>query len=95
MVRTDKRLVIAVVPDNATDGADSGTQRGLGDDAAVPYRVNQFFPGNNSIAVANKVNEQIENLGFDRNPITLSPQFLARNIDFKIGKTERGAIPRL
>jgi hypothetical protein len=72
VVRANQRLVRTVVPDHSTNGAHAGTQRRLRDDATLPYGVYQLFPANNSIAVANEMNKQIENLGLDWDQIARS-----------------------
>ena len=46
-----------------------------------------FGLADNSIAIPNEVDEQIENLRLDRDQLVPSPQFIPRDIDFKVVET--------
>ncbi|MGB9401509.1 MAG: hypothetical protein WCB69_20250, partial [Pseudolabrys sp.] len=54
-----------------------------------------FFSADDSVAIANQVNEQIENLRFDRDDLATMTQLVTRNINFKVRETECRAIARL
>jgi hypothetical protein len=59
-----------------TLGIDSGAQCGFGHDAPSPNRVEQIVPADDSFAVANEVQEQVEylrlNAKWDRTPQQLA-----------------------
>ena len=88
MVRSNKDLIVPIVANSTARRADSRAERRLRDGAAVPYGAYQFIFTDNSVSVPDKENEQIENLRLDRHDFTLPPQFMLRDIDFKIGETK-------
>ncbi len=60
--------------------------------STLPHRIDQFFSADDPIAIANQMNEQIEDLRFDRNDLAGTTQFMTRDIDFKVRETECRAI---
>ena len=87
MMRSNKHLIGAIVADGASCGADARAERSLRDDAALPYDIDDLALADNSIAIPNEVDEQIENLRLDRDQFVPSPQFIPRDIDFKVVET--------
>src|SRR6266508_5286048 len=86
--RANEALVVAAVAERAPCRADSGAQRRLRDDAALPNHVDQLVLADDPIAVANQVNEQIEYLRLDMNDRPGAPQLLPRDVDLEIGEAE-------
>jgi hypothetical protein len=94
-MRSNEHLIGAIVADSTPCRADAGAERRLRDDAALPYDVGQLTLADDSIMIPNKVNEQIEDLRFDRNEFTPSPQFIPVHIDFKIAEAQIQGSPLL
>jgi hypothetical protein len=57
MQRADQSLIVAVVAQSAPRRTDSGAERRLRDDAAVPNRLDQLVLAHDPVAVLNEVNE--------------------------------------
>src|SRR5262249_2013357 len=93
VVRSDKLLVGSIVADGLARRANARAERRLRDDPAHPYDIDELAFTDDSIAVPNKVNEQIENLWLDRNELSAAPQLVLRDIDFKIGKAKNQGAP--
>ena len=62
-----KSLVGSVVPKRTAGAIDAAGERGLGDDPAIPDRLDQFILADNALAVAHQVNDEIEDLRLDVN----------------------------
>jgi hypothetical protein len=86
--RSNETLVGAAVAKRAPCGADAGAERRLRDDAALPNHVEQLFLADDPVAIANEVNDQIEDLRLDANNRSDAPQFVPRDVDLEIGETE-------
>ena len=93
VVRSNKDLIVPIVADSTARRADARAERRLRDDAVVPYGTYQFIFADNSVSIPDEVNEQIENLWLDRHDLTLPPQFMPRDIDFKIGEAKIQNVP--
>ena len=63
--RLDQSLLAAGVADGAAGRIDPVEQRGLRDDATVPDRGHQLIFANHTVAVADQVSQEIEDLGLD------------------------------
>ena len=60
---------------------------------ALPNRVEQLVLADDSIAVANEVNKQIEHLRLDVNYRAGAPQLLPCEVDVEIGEAEIQSAP--
>ena len=67
MQRPNKSLVGPVVTKRSPGAIDAAAERSLGDDPAIPDRLDQFILADNSIMVAHQMNDEIEHLRLDMN----------------------------
>src|SRR5262249_39357328 len=65
------------------------------DNAALPDDIDQLFLADNSIAMTNEMNQQIEYLGLDWDESAFSPQFVLREINLEISEAKIQGLPRL
>src|SRR5262249_61071761 len=85
--------VVAAVAERASRRADTGTQRRLRDDAALPDRVEQLILADRSITIANEIDQQVEHLRLDVNDRVGAPQLLPRHIDLEFGEAKIQSSP--
>ena len=91
---TDHDLILAAVADRLARGVDPARQRGLGDDAAIPHRLDQIVLGDDVVAVFDQVNQEIEHLRLDRHALAAAGQFAKVDIKHMVGKMKlHGFIP--
>jgi hypothetical protein len=83
-VRSNKNLSGAVITQGAPRRAQARTERRFRDNASLPYGIDEIILADDSIGVSNQINEQVKDLGLNRNDIVRAPQFIACNIDFKV-----------
>ena len=84
--RPNKSLVGSVVSKRAPGAIDAAGERGLGDDPAIPDRLDQFILADNPITVAHQMNDEIEDLRLDVNGHAKSAQLLLAEVDLELGK---------
>ena len=63
----DHDLILAAVADRPARRVDPARQRGFGDDAAIPDRLDQIVLGDDVVAVFDQVNQQVEDFRPNRN----------------------------
>ena len=91
---TDHDLILAAVADRPACGVDPARQRGFGDDAAIPYRLDQIVLGDDVVAVFDQVNQEIEHLRLDRDAFAAAGQLAKVDIKHMVGKVKlHGFIP--
>jgi hypothetical protein len=66
----------------------TGGNRRIGDDPTTPNRGNQVIPTDDPAAVSQEVDEEVEDLRFDRNLLATPTQFVALNIQKMFAKFE-------
>ena len=86
MQRPNKSLVGPVVTKRTPGAIDAAGERGLGDDPAIPDRLDQFILADNAIMVTHQVNDEIEHLRLDMNRLAKPAQLLLAEVDFELGK---------
>ena len=86
MQRPNESLVGPVVAKRAPGAIDAAGERGLGDDPAIPDRLDQFILADDPIMIAHQVNDEIEDLRLDVNGQAKSAQFLLAEVDLELGK---------
>ena len=90
----DHDLILAAVADRLARGVDPARQRGFGDDAAVPHRLDQIVLGDDVVAVFDQVNQEIEHLRLDRDALAAAGQLAEVDIKHMVGKVKlHGFIP--
>ena len=90
----DHDLILAAVADRPARGVDPARQRGFGDDAAIPHRLDQIVLGDDVVAVFDQVNQQIEHLRLDRHALAAAGQLAKVDIKHMVGKVKlHGFIP--
>ena len=90
----DHGLILAAVADRLARGVDPARQRGFGDDAAVPHRLDQIVLGDDVVAVFDQVNQEIEHLRLDRHALAAAGQLAKVDIEHMVGKVKlHGFIP--
>ncbi len=63
----DQALLGSAVPDGTACGVDARAQRQFGHDAAAPDRFDQIIPADDVLAVADQVDQEVEDLGLHGN----------------------------
>src|SRR5262245_28392021 len=94
-MRANQALIVTIVSNGATCRGNAGAQRRFRDNAALPDDIDQLFLADNSIAMTNEMNQQIEYLGLDRDEFAFSPQFVLREVNLEVGEAEIQGLPRL
>ncbi len=90
----DHGLILAAVADRLARGVDPARQRGFGDDAAVPHRLDQIVLGDDVVAILDQVNQEIEHLRLDRDALAAAGQLAEVDIEHMVGKVKlHGFIP--
>ena len=90
----DHDLILAAVADRLARGVDPARQRGFGNDAAIPHRLDQIVLGDDVVAVFDQVNQQIEHLRLDRDAFAAAGQLAKVDIEHMVGKVKlHGFIP--
>ena len=84
--RANKSLVGSVVTKRAPGAIDAAGEGGLGDDPAIPDRLDQFILADNPVTVAHQVNDEIEDLRLDVNGQAKPAQLLLAEVDLELGK---------
>ena len=87
MQRPDENLVVSVVTKRAPGAIDAAGERGLGDDPAIPDRLDQLILADNPVMVAHQVNDEIEHLGLDMDRLPKPAQLLLAEVDLELGKS--------
>ena len=95
MQRPNKSLVVSVVTKRAPGAIDAAGERGLGDDPAIPDRLDQLILADNPVMVAHEVNDEIEDLGLDMNGFAKPAQFMLAEVDLELGKSVLSLPPPL
>src|SRR5207249_570280 len=84
----DHGLILAAVADRPARGVDPARQGGFGDDAAVPYRLDQVVLGDDVVAVFDQVNQEIEHLRLDGDALAAAGQLTKVDIKYMVGKVK-------
>ena len=93
--RADEALAFAAVADGAARRADTGTQRRLRNDPALPDRIDQLVLADDPVAVADQEEQQVEHLRLDPDGLPAPAQLMPSEIDFKLAESEvQGALPK-
>ena len=87
-MRSNKNLPGAVVTQRAARRTQARTECGFRDNSSLPHGIDEVILADNSIAVSNQIDEQVENLGFNRDDFVRTSQFIACNIDFEVREAE-------
>ena len=84
--RPNQGLVVSVVAKRAPGAIDAAGERGLGDDPAIPDRLDQLILADNPVVVAHQMNDEIEYLGLNMNRFPKPAQLLLAEVDLEFGK---------
>jgi hypothetical protein len=76
----NQALGFARIADCLAGRIDPAAYRGLGDNASVPYHGNQLILAYDACASAEKIKQQIEDLGLDRNETAFAAQLPALDV---------------
>ena len=82
-----KSLVGSVVAERTPGAVDAAGERGLGDDPAIPDRLDQFILADDPVMVAHQMNDEIEHLRLDMNGLAKPAQLLLAEVDLEFGKS--------
>ena len=85
--RPNQGLVVSVVAKRAPGAIDAAGERGLGDDPAIPDRLDQLVLADDPIVVAHQMNDEIEHLGLNMNRFPKPAQLLLAEVDLEFGKS--------
>jgi hypothetical protein len=77
----DQSLLVAGIPDRAPRRVDSVEQRGLRNNASMPDRGQQIILADDTVAVPDQVNKEIEDLGLDSHKGRSPAQFAAIRVE--------------
>ena len=77
-------LLLARVADRPARGTDPAGEGGLRHDAAAPNRLHQFVFADDTVAMPEQMNKDIEDLWFDVNRLAASMQLSAVWINFAV-----------
>jgi hypothetical protein len=80
-------LVVSIVAERAPGAIDAAGERRLGDDPAVPDRLDQLVLADNPVVVAHQMHDEIEYLGLNVNRFPTPAQFLLAEVDLELGKS--------
>ncbi len=86
MQRPNQRLVVSVVAKRAPGAIDATGERRLGDDPAVPDRLDKLVLADNPVVVAHQMNDEIEYLRLNMYRFPKPAQLLLAEVDFELGK---------
>src|SRR5207302_2802236 len=89
----DQSLAVPAVAKRAPSGADTGADRRLRHDPALPDRVDQLVLADDPVAIADEENEQVENLRLEVHDRTRAPQLPPRKVDLELVETEVQSSP--
>ncbi len=95
MVCADQKLIFAIITNGPACGAQPGVECRFRHIAPTPYNFDEFVFADDTIVVANEVDEQIEYLRLDLNERSRPPQFMPRDIDLKIREMKLQDSPHL
>ncbi len=84
----DQPLRLAAVAHRLARGVDPAGQGRFRDDPPAPNRVQQIVLGDNAVAVADQVHQQVEHLRLQRDRFAAPPQFAARHVEHVVGKAK-------
>jgi hypothetical protein len=90
--RADQALRIAAIADRAARSIDAVGYRRIRHDAAVPNGAQQLVLADHAFRILHKINQQVEDLRFDRNRLGAAPQFAARGVEDVIVKRQSHAV---
>src|SRR5215472_9713186 len=62
----DQTLLATTIVDRVTNGGQPAAERRIGNQAAVPYRLDQVVAAHHSIAIAHETVKEFEDLRLDR-----------------------------
>ena len=80
----DEPLRFTIVAERTAGGLDTARQRGLGDEAPTPHRIEQFLFRHESVGVAHQLGQHVEHLGLDSDDLAISAQFVALGVEHEI-----------
>jgi|SRR6476660_8422803 hypothetical protein len=78
---TNKALLLAVVTNRATNCADAAAERRFRNDASIPDVGNQIVSADDSAAISYKMQQDTENLRFNRDNIGPPPQLISVGVE--------------
>jgi hypothetical protein len=87
MQRPNESLLVPGVTKRSPGTIDPAAQRGLGDDPAIPDRLDKFILADNPVMVAHEVKDEIEHLRLDMDGLATPAQLLLAQVDFEFGKS--------
>jgi hypothetical protein len=82
--RLDQPLLLAGVADRLARRVEAARHRGIGDDAALPDRADQFVLRDDAVAVLDQVGQEIEHLRLDRHRGTPPPQLAPAGVELAV-----------
>ena len=77
----DQALCLAAVADRLARGIDPAGQGRFRNDPPAPDRVQQIVLGDDAVAIADQVHQQVEDLRFEGNRFAAPPQFAALHVE--------------
>lgn len=89
MYGADQSLLGAAVTNYRARRVDARRQCGIRDDPTTPYRLYQIILADDALAIADQINQEVEDLRRDRNRHPASAQFPPIAIERVIAKDER------
>ena len=70
----DQLLFLAVVADRVPRGVDAAVERRVRHDPAAPYQGDEIVPADDTVAVLQQMNQQVEHLRLHRDQLTATAQ---------------------
>src|SRR6185295_16365262 len=94
---SDDPLAHSVVADRPSRSLDAARQRGLTDEPVPPHLIEQLLLGDHAVAVAEQVDEDIEDLRLDRHRLAVAAKLEALNVELAAieGEAHRRSLHRL
>ena len=84
----DHALSLAVVADRSPGLLDPAGHGCLADEPSAPDLVHQLFLADDPLAVIDQVDQDVERLGFQRDPLTVSAQLEQGEVELEFGEPE-------
>jgi len=82
----DQTLRLSTVADRFSHGIDAAGHRRFRDDPAAPDRLQEIVLADDAFAVPNQVDQEVEDLRFERDPLAVPPELAPIDVKQVIGK---------
>jgi hypothetical protein len=77
----DQALILAIIADRRAGQVDACVQGGLRHKASLPDRGEEIVPADYTLAIADEIDQEIEDLGFHGHHVRAAPQLAALGVE--------------